>query len=540
MTTSNNLPLTSAELDSISSLRNFASEREEKQLIELLTGQPQLPPSLISPQPQLVYSPHTPTAKQQEFLALKCREALFGGAAGGGKSEAILMAALQYVHVPGYAAIILRKDTQRLQLAGGLVPRSHEWLADSPAKWNRSKLQWRFPTGGAPATLSFGYLQTAADKYRYGSSEYQYIAFDELTELAEEDYLFLFSRLRSTKNIGVPLRMRAASNPGGPGHAWVKERFIDRSGSRETSGLHCEDSDACLRDRDCSKDARTLTSSATGKARTLTSSATTGRVFLPATIADNPHLNADDYRQSLAHLPSVLRERLERGDWSIHEAGLVQSQWLRYFVVRGQVLELFDAAGNLLAQVDDRQTRRFATIDPAGTSEDRAKERRGRPASWSVIQVWDQPKAAPLSQFLMLRHQVRQQVPFDRLCGLLRQTHRQWQPQRLFIENEKLGRAACDVLRRELPISCIATAGQDKLTRAAPLLAKLERGEVFLPRAEPPWLRDLEAEWLAWTGTDESPSDQVDAAAYAVQVQQKKLLPLRVKLPLPFLLPRRF
>ena len=123
------------------------------------------------------------------------------------------MAALQYVHVPGYAALILRKDTQRLQLAGGLIPRSHQRLAGSEAVWNEAKLTWKFPTAGAPATLSFGYLQTSADKYRYGSSEYQYIAFDELTEFAEEDYRFLFSRLRSTKAIDVPLRMRAGQQP---------------------------------------------------------------------------------------------------------------------------------------------------------------------------------------------------------------------------------------------------------------------------------------------------------------------------------------
>ena len=107
-----------------------------------------------------------------------------------------------------------------------MIPRSQQWLAGSDAVWNEAKLTWKFPTAGAAATLSFGYLQSSADKYRYGSSEYQYIAFDELTEFAEDDYRVLFSRLRGTTSMDVPLRMRAASNPGGAGHAWVKSRFI--------------------------------------------------------------------------------------------------------------------------------------------------------------------------------------------------------------------------------------------------------------------------------------------------------------------------
>lgn len=416
------------------------------------------------------------------------------------------MAALQYVHVPGYAALVLRKDTQRLALAGGLIPRAHAWLAGSGAKWNEAKLRWTFPTSGPPATLTFGYLQSGTDKYRYGSSEFQYIAFDELTEFAEDDYRFLFSRLRSTRDLGVPLRMRSASNPGGPGHAWVKSRFIGERGTgseeRETTLLLIADSS--------SPDPQSPLPDPHVVYKN-------GIAFVPATLADNPALNADEYRRSLSHLPTIVRERLERGDWSIREDGLLRHEWLRYYVARGRRLDLLDARGELLTSIDERFCKRFATIDPAGTSADRARERRGRAASWSVLQVWDQPQQRELSSLLILRHVVRQQVGFDGLCKLLTEMHKAWRPQRMLIENEKLGRAACDVLRRSLPIECIATGGRDKVTRAAPLIAKLERGEVFLPRTSAAWLADLEAEWLAWSGLEEETCDQIDAAAYAAQ-----------------------
>jgi predicted phage terminase large subunit-like protein len=475
-------------------------------MIELVSGQSLARAQAPIAQPQLRHSPHQPTAKQQTFLSLLCREALFGGAAGGGKSEALLMAALQYVHVPGYAALVLRKDTQRLALAGGLIPRAQAWLAGTGAKWNEAKLTWTFPTAGAPATLSFGYLNNSSDKYRYGSSEYQYIAFDELTEFAEDDYRFLFSRLRSTRQLGVPLRMRAASNPGGPGHAWVKGRFIG-NGERGVGSEVREETIAADR-RSPLLDPHVFYHD--------------DIAFVPATIADNPALNADEYRRSLAHLPTIVRERLERGDWSIREDGLLRHEWLRYYVARDRRLDLLDARGERLVSVDERYCRRFVTIDPAGTSADRAREKKGKAPSFTVLQVWDQPQQRELASLMILRHVVRKQVGFDGLCQAIIDAHRQWRPLRILIENEKLGRAAYDVLRRRVPIECVATGGRDKVTRAAPLIAKLERGEVFLPRTTAPWLVELETEWLGWTGLDDDPSDQIDAAAYAAQLVDRR------------------
>lgn len=451
--------------------------------------------SKISETP-VAWVPHAPWPKQRAFLELNCLEALYGGAAGGGKSEALLMAALQFVAVPGYAALILRRDTQRLNLAGGLIPRSHEWLSNKGATWSAAQKRWSFPTSGEPATLTFGYLRDRQDKYRYGSSEFQFIAFDELTEFPEDDYLFLFSRLRRKRDITVPLRMRAASNPGNIGHLWVRSRFIP------PSCFEAEDkpaSDVIWQH---------------------------GLAYVPARIGDNPALNEQEYRQSLLHLPPLARERLMHGDWSIQEQGLLQVEWLRYYQTTQaapghEMLHLLSPAGSIVQSIDARSCRRFVTIDPAGTSADRARERQGRQPSWTVAQVWDQPRG-PMSHVLLLRHQVRERVGFDGLCRILSELHASWRPSTLWIENEKLGQAAVDVLGSRLPLRCIATQSRDKVARAAALLDKLQRGEIWLPQHDLQWRPALEAEWLNWTGDPQEPADQIDAAAYAAILASKQ------------------
>ena len=234
--------------------------------------------------PSTRYIPHKPTPKQLAFLLLDIPEALYGGAAGGGKSDALLMAALQYVHVPGYAALLLRKTYADLALPGALMSRAIEWLAPSDAQWKGAGKEWVFPSG---ATLTFGYLDTENSHFRYQSSEFQFIGFDELTQFRETQYRYLFSRLRRLEGQTVPLRMRAASNPGGVGHEWVRERFIDVDKEEES------------------------------------------RLFIPATLSDNPYLDRDTYLNSLSQLDPITRQQLLHGDWTARQAGgMFQREWL--------------------------------------------------------------------------------------------------------------------------------------------------------------------------------------------------------------------
>jgi predicted phage terminase large subunit-like protein len=221
------------------------------------------------------YIPHAPTVPQTVFLLLPNREALYGGAAGGGKSDALLMGALQHVDVPGYSGIIFRRTYKDLALPDAIMDRSDQWLRGTDAKWDGEEHTWRVPSG---ATLTFGYLEHEADKFRYQGAAFQFVGFDELTQFSLTQYQYLFSRLRRLEGATVPLRMRAASNPGGPGHEWVRQRFL-------IEGL------------------------------------AKGRVFVPAKLQDNPYLDQAAYLESLSELDSVTRAQLLNGDWTAKPAG---------------------------------------------------------------------------------------------------------------------------------------------------------------------------------------------------------------------------
>ena len=220
------------------------------------------------------YIPHTPFAKQAEFLALECEEAFYGGAAGPGKSDGLLMAALQFIEVPGYAALFLMGSYTDLSLPNAPMDRAQDWLEGTAAHWHDKQKTWEFPSS---ATLTFGYLEHEADKYRYKGPEFQCVCFDEVAQRTLTQYLYLFSRIRRLKGSQIPLRMRSASNPEGPGYDWTKERFVD-PGSAEIP-------------------------------------------FIRATLDDNPYIDREEYIKSLMHLDPITRARLLAGDWTVRPSG---------------------------------------------------------------------------------------------------------------------------------------------------------------------------------------------------------------------------
>lgn len=242
-----------------------------------------------------------PQSRQAAFMARPEDEALYGGAAGGGKSDALVIEATRQVHIPHYKALILRKTFPQLT---EFIDKSLKYYPQAfpGAKYNGSDHTWRFPSG---AKIIFGSMQHSQDKTNYQGKAYDFIAFDELTHFTYDEYIYLSSRNRPNGE-GTRCYIRATANPGGIGHAWVKERFITSAKPMTTIW---EDVDVCYPD---------------GRKETRRRS----RIFVPSSVFDNKILleNDPEYLTRLASMPEAERKALLYGDWDSY-VGQYFSEW---------------------------------------------------------------------------------------------------------------------------------------------------------------------------------------------------------------------
>lgn len=231
-----------------------------------------------------------PQPRQRVFMERPEDEALYGGAAGGGKSDALVCEALRQVNLPHYKGLILRKTFPQLT---ELIDKSMNYYprAFPGARYNDSKHCWTFPSG---AKIVFGSMQHSKDRLNYQGIAYNYIAFDELTHFTFEEYMYLLSRNRSN-GPGARNYVRATANPGGIGHGWVKDRFITASEPMTTIWEKI-----VVPDKEGS-----------------THNEWTSRIFVPSTVFDNQALLENDpkYLSRLASLPEAERKALLYGDW---------------------------------------------------------------------------------------------------------------------------------------------------------------------------------------------------------------------------------
>lgn len=219
---------------------------------------------------------------QEDFLAAGETDVLYGGAAGGGKSYAMIIDPLRFAHRAAHRALIIRRSMPELR---ELIDKSRELYpkAFPGCKYREVEKLWTFPSG---AKIEFGFLERDSDVYRYQGQAYSWIGFDEITHLATEfSWNYLASRLRTTDEQITPY-MRCTANPGGAGAHWVKKRYIQPA--PPNTSFKGEDG---------------LT-----------------RKFIPARLDDNPYLSKDGrYEQMLKSLPPTQRKQLLEGDWNVAE-----------------------------------------------------------------------------------------------------------------------------------------------------------------------------------------------------------------------------
>jgi len=238
---------------------------------------------------------------QTEFLAASEREVLYGGAAGGGKSYAMLADPLRYMGHSSFSGLLLRHTTEELR---ELIFKSQELYPQiwPGIKWSERKMQWVAPSG---ARLWMSYLDRDDDAARYQGLAFSWIGFDELTQWATPfAWNYMRSRLRSTAP-DLPIYMRATTNPGGRGHGWVKKMFIDPAvPNKAFNATDIETGKQMLYPEGHSKQGDALFK----------------RKFIPAILADNPYLaESGDYEAMLLSLPEQQRRQLLNGDWDIKE-----------------------------------------------------------------------------------------------------------------------------------------------------------------------------------------------------------------------------
>lgn len=227
-----------------------------------------------------------PTKRQEEFATIpdSVREGVYGGAAGGGKSELLVMLPIirKFYQQSRFKGILFRRTFPELEKSLILRTESDGYYKGTGAEYNRQLRRWRWPSG---AILDFGYAEHEQDVRKYDTTEYNYVGFDELTSFTEFQYMYIaFTRARSSDS-RLPVIIRSGTNPGNIGHGWVRARFIEPA----PYGTIIRDKKTGLQ-----------------------------RIFIQSLVTDNPHLMKADpnYVRGLEMLTSEAEKRAKLyGDW---------------------------------------------------------------------------------------------------------------------------------------------------------------------------------------------------------------------------------
>lgn len=230
--------------------------------------------------------PYAPTDKQRAFHLSRANEALFGGAAGGGKSKALVMDALaRCLRHPGTHAYLFRRTYRELE--DTLIAEARASIPKGAGVYVASRYEYALCNG---SVLHFRHCRGAIDMYDYAGIEMHWLYIDELTGFELSVYEYLKTRLRAKASLQIVPVVRCATNPGGIGHAWVRARFVNAAKPMEIAS-------------------RRVFSEVLGREQAFTTQ------YIPALAKENPHVG-DAYVFELERKPEALRRALLLGDWN--------------------------------------------------------------------------------------------------------------------------------------------------------------------------------------------------------------------------------
>ncbi len=239
---------------------------------------------------------YTPTPKQKMFHETDANEVLYGGAAGGGKSKAIVMDALmRCMMYPKTNAYMFRRTYGELEIS--LIKEAMNSYPPEIYKYNSTRHEMRLFNG---SRIYFCHCASVSDKLKYTGAEIHWLYIDELTLFEKEIYDYLKTRLRANVALGITPVVRCASNPGNIGHAWVKQLFVDAApyGQKTEQKIYSE---------------------ALNATQVMTTQ------YIPSLAMDNPHISKL-YIAELEKKPKALRDALLYGNWDAFE-GQVFVEW---------------------------------------------------------------------------------------------------------------------------------------------------------------------------------------------------------------------
>lgn len=480
------------------------------------------------------YIPHSPTVKQIKALQSDKKEILFGGALGGGKSDLLLMACLQYMDIPGYASAIFRRQLSDLKQPGALLDRTSSWLMPFTSRtvpkshrvvYVPSEHTYKFPTTdpltglpGEPAKLVFCYSGESHAKDRYQSAEYQTVCFDELSHWeTSDDYEWLLTRLRKTvcsihgkKPDGkpnytagcpqcalkkmMPVRMLGATNPGGRGGAWIKNYFSIRP------------------DPTTYPDKRDAIAAIMAGIKVKFVGTHPDRAFIPSFLEDNPFLDQEDYDKILSKLPEEMRSALRDGNWEARVDSRFKRRDAVYYTLYSNMFQI----GPKMFSFDEF-VKVFITVDPAGTLEESMVGKLIRPkksSSHSVISVWAADRNNNLYWLDMRRFKDEIPVVVDEICQMVAR----WKPHfpNIYAKMETNGVGlgpAQYVKKAGIPVKpCKKSKDKIENSTAAGLLLRARK--IFFPH-NASWIDEAEDEIFAWSGLPNEADDIIDTLSDA-------------------------